>query len=573
MKTSERFGEYLVRKGLVSQDELDKALRIHKDRNKRLGETLVELGILHEKSYLEILGEYIGIPFITLKDFPQDIQPPVELSPEFMRQYRIFPLELSNGDLKLAMVDPLDLYTIDDIETATGLTVKPVLCLEKELMSAIENYASGGASQVDKIVDDMTEEELSIYTQDVMEDEEMLRDMASEAPVIKLVNLMIQEAVERDASDIHIEPFENALKVRYRIDGILHDVEAPPKKIQAAVISRIKLMAQMNIAERRLPQDGRIMTRAAGKKIDMRVSTVPTLHGESVVMRILDQSSSLLTLQQLGFEPDHLQKFQNIIVMPHGIFLVTGPTGSGKTTTLYAALDKINSPEKKIITIEEPVEYQLMGVNQIQVRNKIGLTFAKGLRHIVRQDPDIIMVGEIRDLETADIAVHAALTGHLVFSTLHTNDACGAITRLMDMGIENYLVSSVLVGVLAQRLVRVLCPHCKEAIKPSQEVLSELELHNDENEKIDRIYQAVGCEKCNHTGYKGRKGIFELLVLNDEIHKLIMDKAPANIIKRRAREQGMRTLRQDGWAKVRQGITTIEEVFRVTQEEETIAKI
>ena len=402
---------------------------------------------------------------------------------------------------------------------------------------------------------------------DEIEDIEQLKDLASEAPVIRLVNLIISKAIEGRASDIHIEPFEKDLKVRYRIDGILYDVESPPKKLKAAIISRVKIMAKLNIAERRLPQDGRIKLKVLGKDIDLRVSTLPTMYGESVVMRILDKSNSdLYDIRRLGFPADSLSDLEALIRRPHGILLVTGPTGSGKTTTLYSALDTINLPDKKIITIEDPVEYQMDGVNQIQVNPQIGLTFATGLRHIVRQDPDVIMVGEIRDLETAEIAIRAALTGHLVFSTLHTNDAPSAITRLVDMGAEDYLIASSLLGVLAQRLVRVICPHCRVEVFPVSEMLDEIGYRRGNGHDPHRFFEGRGCERCANTGFIGRVGIYELMLVNDELRKLTVGKADSGQIRKKALESGMRSLRDDGWLKVRQGMTTVSEVLRVTQE-------
>ncbi|RPJ01121.1 MAG: type II secretion system protein GspE, partial [Deltaproteobacteria bacterium] len=399
------------------------------------------------------------------------------------------------------------------------------------------------------------------------EDVDHLRDMASEAPVIRLVNLIISKAIDIKASDIHFEPYESQFRIRYRVDGVLHDVEAPPKRLQSAIISRVKIMAKLNIAERRLPQDGRIMVKVKGKEIDFRVSTVPTVHGESVVLRILDKTSIVLDVERLGFPSDILAEFDQAIKKPHGIILVTGPTGSGKTTTLYCALEKINSPDKKIVTVEDPVEYQLRGVNQIQVKPAIGLTFANCLRSIVRQDPDVILIGEIRDAETADIAIHAALTGHLVFSTLHTNDAASAITRLLDMGIEDYLLSSTLIAILAQRLVRVTCPHCRAPFVPQDSFLKEMGVSRESLTGMS-IVEAKGCMECNFTGYKGRMGIFEYLKVSDEIKGLMLERKDSQMIKEVARRKGgMRTLREDGWLRVKEGATTIQELLRVTQEE------
>ena len=393
-----------------------------------------------------------------------------------------------------------------------------------------------------------------------------LKDLASEAPVIRLVNLIISRAIELQASDIHFEPFEKSFLIRYRIDGVLHDMEAPPKNLQAAIISRIKIMSKLNIAERRLPQDGRIKLRVLGKEIDFRVSTLPTLFGESVVMRILDSESITFDLHSLGFPTDNLTNFEDLISRPYGIMLVTGPTGSGKTTTLYSALNQINSPDKKIITVEDPVEYQLHGVNQIHVKPAIGLTFSSTLRSILRQDPDVVMIGEIRDAETAEISIHAALTGHLVFSTLHTNDAPGAITRLLEMGMENYLVSSSLQGILAQRLVRVICSHCREEYDATPEMLPELPV-SPYARGVPRLARGKGCEQCANTGYRGRSGIYELLMVSDEIRQIILSQSDSRALKDQARAQGMQTLREAGWQKVLEQVTTGSEVIRVTQVE------
>jgi general secretion pathway protein E len=472
------------------------------------------------------------------------------------------PVKVDGRDLVVATTDPLDLSRLHALELAVGMSVRPVLAREKEISARIDAlYASGYAAdgnstepqQMDGIGDD--------------EDVAHLRDMASEVPVIRMVNQMLVRALESRASDVHIEPFENQLKVRYRIDGILHEVESPPRQLKAAVISRLKILAQLNIAERRLPQDGRIKTRLAGKDVDLRIATVPTLYGESVVIRLLERGQIFTELDTLGFPPTLLAKFNEMISRPHGMLLVTGPTGSGKTTTLYGALQKINDPGKKIITIEDPVEYQLSGVNQIYVKPQIGLTFANGLRSIVRQDPDVIMVGEIRDAETAEIAVQAALTGHLVLSTLHTNDAAGAISRLLEMGVQDYLLSSSLLGVLAQRLVRRLCPACRRevAFAGLDVAAAELELQSANN--VQTVWEAAGCDACNQTGYLGRVGIFELLPATSEICKVIVQRADAGTIRNLAVRQGMRLLRDDGWEKVRQGITTLAELLRVTREE------
>jgi general secretion pathway protein E len=455
---------------------------------------------------------------------------------------------LADSTLTIAMADPLDFETIAAVRAFSGLRIQTALAPEQEILDAIEKHY--GETERQAISGDGEDEQASA-------DLEHLRDMASEAPVIRLVNAMIADAIEKRASDIHIEPFEKEFRVRFRVDGVLFSQEPPPRELKAAIISRLKLMAKLNIAERRLPQDGRIKIKILGREVDLRVSTLPTLYGESVVMRLLDRSAGdFYDLRRLGFDDRMLEQMEHFTSLPHGIFLVTGPTGSGKSTTLYSALKRINLPDKKIITIEDPVEYQMDGINQIHVNPQIGLTFAAGLRHIVRQDPDVIMVGEIRDRETADIAIRAALTGHLVFSTLHTNDAPSAITRLTDMGVENYLIVSSLVAVLAQRLVRVICAHCKT---PAGTALT------PEGERVP-TWRGAGCPECNGRGYSSRMGIFEMMDVNDEIRKLIMDNADASILTQAARRNGMRNLREDGWRKIRDGVSTVDEVMRVTQE-------
>ena len=445
----EPLGEILIREGSITRDQLQRALVRQREIGKRLGDALVELGYVSEEDVVKALARQFALPHLSIASLsitPVSIRD--RLSSKYLREHKVFPIEVKDGVLTVAMSDLTDPYTLDDLRLSTGCAITVCLAREREILEAIDQYYGDGQATIEKIVRGYSEDEGGASGED-REDVDHLRDLASEAPVIQLVNLLITRAVEARASDIHIEPFEDTLRIRYRVDGVLLDYESPPKRLQRAVISRVKIMAKMNIAERRLPQDGRIRLQILGKDLDLRVSTIPTLYGESVVMRILDRSSLLLSLGELGMADDVRLQFQRLIRKPHGMLLVTGPTGSGKTTTLYTALNEINSVDKKIITIEDPVEYQLRGVNQIHVKPKIGLTFANGLRSIVRQDPDIIMVGEIRDAETADIAIHSALTGHLVFSTLHTNDAPGAITRLLDMGIENFLVSSVLVAVMA----------------------------------------------------------------------------------------------------------------------------
>jgi len=542
-----RLGEMLVARGLIEPGDLEKALEIQRERGEKIGKILVDLGFVATRDVLAALSEQLGVPLASIEG-PPPVTPETEgLSPRFMRQCKFLPIALQDSTLTLAMADPLDFETLSAVRGFTGLKVRAALASEQEIRDAIDRYY--GETE--------RPSELESETGETSEDLEHLRDMASEAPVIRLVNALIAQAVEKRASDIHLEPFEKEFRVRFRIDGVLYNQEPPPRELKAAIISRVKLMARLNIAERRLPQDGRIKIKTLGREVDLRVSTLPTLYGESVVMRLLDRSATeFFDLRRLGFDEHMLARMEHYTSLPHGILLVTGPTGSGKSTTLYSALKRINRPGVKIITIEDPVEYQMDGINQIHVNPQIGLTFAAGLRHIVRQDPDVIMVGEIRDRETADIAIRAALTGHFVYSTLHTNDAPSAITRLTDMGVENYLISSSLVAVLAQRLVRVLCPRCKVEDEPRM---------TPQGETI-RTWRGLGCEHCFGTGYSGRVGIFELMEMNDEIRKLIMRNADAAEIAAAARRHGMRTLREDGWEKVRAGLTTAEEVLRVTQE-------
>ncbi|HLX44521.1 MAG TPA: ATPase, T2SS/T4P/T4SS family [Bryobacteraceae bacterium] len=542
-----RLGEILIERRLITQEDLDRALELQRERGDKLGKILVDLGFIANRDVLSALSDQLQVPVLAIEG-PPAISPETEsLSPKFLRQFRCLPVALHDHTVTLAMADPLDFETRSTVTACTGLKVLPGIAPEQEILDAIDRFYGQTAK---------SETEFTTAAGDE-EDLEHLRDMASEAPVIRLVNAMIAQAVEKRASDIHIEPFEKEFRIRYRIDGVLVSQDPPPREFKAAIISRVKLMAKLNIAERRLPQDGRIKVKTLGREVDLRVSTLPTLYGESVVMRLLDRSAGdFYDLERLGFDQHMLSRMEHYTSLPHGIFLVTGPTGSGKSTTLYSALKRINKSDKKIITIEDPVEYQMDGINQIHVNPQIGLTFAAGLRHIVRQDPDVIMVGEIRDRETADIAIRAALTGHFVYSTLHTNDAPSAISRLTDMGVENYLITSSLVGVLAQRLVRVICAQCKTsagtAVTPDGDTIE--------------VFHGAGCENCFHTGFRGRVGIFELMELNEELRAQIMRNEDASQITASARRNGMRNLREDGWLKARRGVTTAQEIMRVTQE-------
>ncbi len=556
---------YLIEKGFVQKEALERVLLSGQPPGGlSIEEELIRSGLIGEEQFRKVVEEFYGVPFFTVKDLPQEPVLVNSLSVDYMKESKFIPVRFSENELTIAMSHPLDFYTIDAIRVATGYEVRVVYAREDGVLWAIDQYYGSGSTSMEKIIEDL--DGVPEYHAEDEENVDHLRDMASEGPVIRLVNLIITKAIEMRASDIHFEPFEDQFRVRYRIDGVLHDAESPPKRLQAAIVSRVKIMAKLNIAERRLPQDGRIMLRVKGKEIDFRVSSVPTIYGESIVLRILDKSSIVLDIEKLGFPEDTLRGFNDLIQRPHGIILVTGPTGSGKTTTLYCALEKINAPDKKIITIEDPVEYQLDGINQIQVKPSIGLSFANALRSIVRQDPDVILIGEIRDAETAEIAIHSALTGHLVLSTLHTNDAPSAVTRLIDMGMEDFLLSSTLIGILAQRLVRVACPHCRFPYTPDPAILKEMHLDH-QGPDHSKVFGVKGCEHCAQTGYWGRAGIFEFLKVTEEIQRLILGKKDANIIKESARKQGMRTLREDGWLKVKQGMTTVSEVLRVSQEE------
>ena len=562
------FISFLIEKGIIGQEDLEKIASSNGEPKRiSIEELLLTSGLLTENKFQSCLKEFYGVPLATQEDFPKEPVLVNHLSIQFMKESRFIPARLMNNELTVIMSNPLDFYAIDAIRLATGCDVRVLYGKEESINWTIEQHYGSGVTSMEKIIEDM--DSLPEYRAEDEEDIDHLRDMASEGPVIRLVNLVITRAIELRASDIHFEPFEGQFRVRYRVDGVLHDVESPPKRLQAAIVSRVKIMAKLNIAERRLPQDGRIMLRVKGKEVDFRVSSVPTIYGESIVLRILDKDSILLDIGKLGFPEDTLIGFNDLIQKPHGIILVTGPTGSGKTTTLYCALEKINSSEKKIITVEDPVEYQLRGINQIQVKPSIGLTFANALRSIVRQDPDVILIGEIRDTETAEIAIHSALTGHLVLSTLHTNDAPSAITRLIDMGMEDYLLSSTIIGILAQRLVRVACPFCRTPHSPNPVILKEMKAEGQRLANLN-IFEVKGCEKCSNTGYWGRSGIFEFLEITDGIRRLILEKKDSTIIKEMARKNGMRTLREDGWLKVKQGRTTISEVLRVTQAEEMI---
>ncbi len=559
---TERLGQFLITHGKLSETDLNRAVRVQESSGEKLNAILVKLGLVSERDMAEALSNRYELPLVKPSDYPQIPLLEEGVSSRFLKEARVIPLEEEEGEIVLAMADPEDDYTLSAIELVTGKRITPWVAIPSEIDDAYERLYGGGRSAMGQIVESLGMDEELVDLDDI----EHLKDLASEAPVIRLVNLMITRAVESRASDIHIEPFENRLKVRYRVDGVMREVESPPARLSAAVISRVKIMSKLNIAERRLPQDGRIQLRVQGKEIDLRVSTVPTMHGESVAMRILDKASVVLDFPSLGFSPDTLEQFLKVLLLPHGIILVTGPTGSGKTTTLYTALDKLNTPERKVLTVEDPVEYELEGINQIQVKPQIDLTFANALRAIVRQDPDVIMIGEMRDLETAGIAVQSALTGHLVLSTLHTNDAAGSVTRLLDMGVDDYLLTSTINGILAQRLVRVLCEHCRQAHPALPEVVEELGLRRFSDADPIMLYQPVGCDRCSGAGYLGRAAIMECLIMSDPLRRLILQHADAGDIQEVAQAEGMHSMYEDGLRKAVAGLTTVEEVKRVTQE-------
>ncbi len=550
----------LVNEGLVTGEQLKTAISVQKSTQEGIGKVLVKLDFVSKEKIINFLGRHLGIPYVDLKGYLIDPQVIELLTEEMVRKHKLVPLFKIENNLTVAMMDPLDVVAIDALNHRTGSTIEPMVSTEEDIVSTINQYYSK-AGQLEEVVGEENEGDL---VSGVEVSEQKLESIAGIPPIIRLVNEIILEAVRERASDIHLEPEEKNVPVRFRIDGVLREARVLSKKLELAIVSRIKIMANLDIAERRVPQDGSFTVTVENRAIDLRVSTFPMAFGEKVVMRVLDREKFLLGLEQLGFLPKTLKVFNSLIKRPHGIILVTGPTSSGKSTTLYAVLNVIKSVEKNIITIEDPIECTIPGVKQSQINSKAGLTFARGLRSFLRQDPDIIMVGEIRDYETAEIAVQASLTGHLVFSTLHTNDAPGALTRLIDMGVAPYLVSSGIIGVLAQRLVRQVCPQCREAYSEDRETLTKLGLAGENKLKF---YRGKGCAYCGGTGYYGRVGIFELMAMNDKIKELVMSQTPTNIFKKAAREAGMKTLREDGLEKITQGITTVGEVMRVSTEE------
>lgn len=552
--TKKDLGTVLVDEGLIDEGQLRRALEEKERRGRSLGRVLVDLDLVKEPDLVATLARYAGLEYVDLGD--RDVDPSaVSLVPEQVaRRHRVIPIEFDDATLVVAMSDPSNVFALDDIRTITGMEIRPVVATASDIETAINKYA-----RFDQQVEDVATEAASEFdAETTLED---MKEALDDAPIVKLVNLLVTQAVQDRASDIHVEPTERDVRIRYRIDGVLHEVMRSPKKIQNGLISRLKVMADINIAERRIPQDGRIGLVVSGKSVDLRVATLPTVYGEKVVIRILDKSSALLKLEDLGFLEHPYERYERAFRKPYGAILVTGPTGSGKSTSLYATLNIINTPDRNIITVEDPVEYRLAGVNQMQVNRKAGLTFASSLRSILRADPDVVLIGEIRDRETALIAMEASLTGHLVLSTLHTNDAASAVTRLVEMEVEPYLVASAVDCVVAQRLARQLCDRCKEAYEPTEAELSEAG-YPEENRPTE-LFRPAGCSHCGKTGYRGRAGLYEVMPVTEEIERLTVERASSEEIKRMAKQQGLITLREDGLAKAAMGLTSLEEIFRV----------
>ena len=568
---SQRLGDLLVKEKVITQEQLEAALKTQKETNARLGSVLVKLGYMSDDDVTNFLSRQYGVPAINLSYFEVDAAVVKLIPQETAKRYQILPLSRVGASLTIAMVDPTNVFAMDDIKFMTGFNIEPVVASESAILEGIEKaYGSSQEEDMEKVmqsVAEMGEADVELQAEEEQMALSELEKSADEAPIVKLVNLILTDAVKRGASDIHIEPYEKEYRVRFRIDGMLASIMNPPYKLKDAITSRIKIMAKLDISEKRLPQDGRIMLKMSigGKKkqLDYRVSVLPTLWGEKIVMRLLDKENLRLDMTKLGFEQESLTKFEKAILKPYGMVLVTGPTGSGKTNTLYSSIARLNSPETNIMTAEDPVEFQLMGVNQVQMKEQIGLNFAAALRSFLRQDPNIILVGEIRDFETAEIAIKAALTGHMVLSTLHTNDAPSTISRLMNMGIEPFLVATSVHLICAQRLVRRICTNCKEEQKPPAQALLDAGFSADEAQQV-KVYKGRGCDKCNQSGYKGRVGLYEVMEVNDDLRELILVGASALELRKKSIETGMITLRRSGLIKVRDGLTTLEEVIRET---------
>jgi type IV pilus assembly protein PilB len=566
----ERLTEILINNKLITQEQFNQALETQKQRGGRLSNILVELNFIKEEQLMSALSEGLGFPPMDLKRFKIDTEFIKIIPLDIALHYQIIPISKMGDTITLAMADPLNIFAIDHVEALTGYKINPIISSSQDILQTIEQSypdATGG------VIDDIMKEISTVPIEFIKEEDEILpgdqelNRISRQAPVIKVTNMIMEEAVKKNSSDILIEPLEKKLRLRFRIDGILHEQHAPPKNMHAPIVSRIKVISNLDIAEHRLPQDGRFKAKLLGREVDFRVSILPSSFGEKAAIRILDKSQATLNIEKLGFSENFISKLKKIVQLPHGMILVCGPTGSGKTTTLYSILKSVDAPDKNIVTVEDPVEYQLEGINQVTARPDIGLTFASSLRSILRQDPNVIMIGEIRDYDTVDIAIKSALTGHLVLSTLHSTTASGAIARLINMGVEPYLINSSLICVVAQRLVRKICPNCKEAYAIKKEILDTLKLHI-EGVKIIEFFRGKGCPRCFNTGYSGRVGIAEILLLTTKLRDLILSRSQEHILKQQARQEGMRTLREEGLDIVLKGITTLEEVLRVTAADE-----
>jgi len=566
----ERLTEILIHNKLISQEQLDEALRVQKERGGRLSDIIVSLKFIKENELISTIGSELGFPLVDLKRLKLDPAIIKTVPIETARHYQVLPLSKMGDTITLAMADPLNIFAIDHIETLTGYKINPIIASAQDILQAIElAYPDATKNIIDDLVKEMRASSIELIREDaqVLPSDKELDRISRAAPVIQVTNLILEDAVKKKSSDILIEPFERTLRVRYRIDGILREQKAPPRQMYASVVSRVKVMCELNIAEHRLPQDGRFKARIAGREIDFRVSILPSSFGEKVAIRVLDKIGMMLDIDKLGFTPSDADKLKKVALMPHGMILACGPTGSGKTTTLYSVLKFVDSPEKNIVTVEDPVEYQLEGINQVTVRPDIGLTFASSLRSILRQDPNVIMIGEIRDYETVDIAIKSALTGHLVLSTLHTTTACGSIVRLVNMGVEPYLINSAIICVIAQRLVRRICPQCKDSYPVKKEIAESLKLDIAKAEKPE-FSRGRGCGACFKTGYSGRMVIAEVLMISLKVRELIINRAQEHLIKKQARLEGMETLRENGFSAALAGVTTVEEVLRVTAPDE-----
>ncbi len=557
MRKTKPLGQILIEEGLLNEEQLQRALSARSEKNQLLGRVLIDLGLVREADLVGALAKQLGLQFVDLSDIVVDSNAASLIPEQVARRYRALPVGFDDSRLIVAMADPANLFALDDIRTITGMEVKPVVATAADIESAIRKYGAFDESveSMASAASEQADEEISSL--------ERAATAVEEGPIVKMVNMLIAQAIADRASDIHVEPMERDLRIRYRVDGVLHEVMRSPKNIQAGLISRLKVMAEINIAERRIPQDGRIGLTVSGKSVDLRVATLPTVYGEKVVIRILDKSSVLLKLEDLGFLDSSFEQYRQAFTRPYGAILVTGPTGSGKSTTLYATLNILNHPDRNIITVEDPVEYRLSGINQMQINTRAGLSFASALRSILRADPDIVLVGEVRDRETALIAIEAALTGHLVLTTLHTNDAPSALPRLIEMGVEPYLVASAIDCVVAQRLTRKLCTRCREAYTPTPVELAEAGFPEEIWDEIDVLYRPDGCTSCSKTGYRGRLGLYEVMLTSEEIERLTVERVSSDVIRRSALESGMISLRHEGLEKVRLGLTSIQEVLRV----------